>query len=60
MNVVLKVFALQSGWHSPAEALSGLGLRVVISGRFSFLCFFLSGDGPARFIAGVENGMTAP
>ena len=61
MNVVLKLFALQLGRHSPAEALAGFGLRVAKSGRFPFLCFFLSpGDGPARFIAEAENGMTAP
>ena len=61
MNVILKLFVSRPGRHSPAEALAGLGLRVAKSGRFPFLCFFLSpGDGPARFIAGVENGMTEP
>ena len=61
MNVVLKLFALQSGRHSPVEALAELGLHVTKSGRFPFLCFFLSpGDGPARFVAGADNGMTAP
>ena len=60
MNVVLKLFALQPGRHSPAEALAGLGPRVAKSGRFPFLCLLLSpGDGPARCIAGAENGMTA-
>ena len=60
MNVVLKLFALQFGRHSPAEALAGLGLRVAKSGRFPFLSFLLSpGDGLARFVAGAENGMTA-
>ena len=53
MNVVLKLFALQSGRHNPAEALVGLGLCVAKSGRFPFLYFLLSlGDGPARFVAG--------
>ena len=48
MNVVQLLFALQPG------------LRVAKSGRFPFLCFLLSpGDGPARFIAGADNGMTA-
>ena len=61
MNVVLKLFALQTGRHSPAEALAGLGLRVAKSGRFPFLCFLLSSDdGPARCIAGADNGRTAP
>ena len=56
MNVVLKLFALQSGRHSPAEALAGFGLRVAKSGRFPFLSFlFSSGDGPARFIAGADT-----
>ena len=59
MNVVLKLFALQLGRHSPAEALAGLGPRVAKSGRFLFLSFLLSpGDGPARFIAGADNGFT--
>ena len=61
MNVVLKLFALQPGRHSSAAALAGLGPFMAKSGRFPLLCFFLSpGDGPARLIAGVENGMTAP
>ena len=60
MNVVLKLFALQPSSHSPAEALAGFGLRMAKSGHFPFLCFFLTpGDGLARFIAGMENGMTA-
>ena len=59
MNVVLKLFALQPDRYSPAEALAGLGLRVAKSGRFPFLCFLLSpGNGPARFIAGADNGFT--
>ena len=59
MNVVLKLFVLQPGRHSPAEVLAGLGLRVAKSGYFPFLCFLLSlGDGPARFIAGADNGFT--
>ena len=59
MNVVLKLFALQPGRHSPAEALAGLGPFMAKSGRFPFLYFLLSpGDGPARFIAGAENGFT--
>ena len=59
MNVVLKLFALQSGRHSPTEALVGLGLCMAKSGRFPFLCFllFLS-SGPARFIVGADNGFT--
>ena len=53
MNVVLKLFALQSGRHSPTEALVGLGLCMAKSGRFPFLCFLLfPSSGPARFIAG--------
>ena len=61
MNVVLKLFALQPGSHSPAEALAGFGLRMAKFSRFPFLCFLLSpGGGPAWFIAGAENGMTAP
>ena len=61
MNVVQLSFALQPGSHSPAKALVGLGLRMAKSGRFPFSCFLLTpGDGPARFIAGAENGMTAP
>ena len=56
MNVVLKLFALQSGRHGPVEALVGFGLRVAKSGRFTFLCFFLSsGGGPAQFIAGANT-----
>ena len=61
MNVVLKLFALQSGRHSPAEALGRFGPFMAKSSRFPFLSFLLSpGDGPVWFIAGVENGMTAP
>ena len=60
MNVVQPLFALQPGRHSPAEALAGLGPLMAKSGRFPFLCFLLSpGDGPARFIAGADNGMAA-
>ena len=56
MNVVLKLFALQSGWHSPVEALVGFGLRVAKSDRFPFLPFLLSlGDGPRRFVAGADT-----
>ena len=56
MNVVLKLFALQLGRHSPVEALARLGLRVAKSSRFPFLCFLLSlSDGPARFVAGVNT-----
>ena len=59
VNVVLKLFASQSGRHSPAEALAGLGPRVAKSGRFPFLSFLLSpGNVPARFIAGADNGFT--
>ena len=59
MNVVLKLFALQPGRHSPVEALVGLGLRVAKSGRFPFLsCLLSSGNGPAWFIAGANNGFT--
>ena len=60
MNVVQLSFALQSGRHSPAEALVGFGLRVAKFSRFPFLRFLLSsGNGPAWFIAKAENGMTA-
>ena len=56
MNVVLKLFALQPGRHSPAEALVGFGLRLAKSGRFPFLSFLLSpGDGPARFVTGANT-----
>lgn len=56
MNVVLKLFALQSSRHSPAEALVGLDPLMAKSGRFPFLCFLLSsGDGPARFVAGADT-----
>ena len=56
MNVVLKLFALQPGRHSPVEALAGFGPFMAKSGRFTFLCFFLSsGDGPARFVAGANT-----
>ena len=58
MNVVQPLFTLRPGWHRPAEALAGLGLRVAKSGRFPFLCFLLPGNGPARFIAGADNGFT--
>ena len=56
MNVVQLLFTLRSGRHSPVKALAGLGLRVVKSGCFLFLCFFLSpGGGPARFVAGGDT-----
>ena len=56
MSVVLKLFAIQSSRHSPVEALARLGLRVAKSGRFPFLCFFLSpGHGPVWFIAGANT-----
>ena len=56
MNVVLKLFVLQLGWHSPAETLAGLGSRVAKSGHFPFSCFLLSpGDGAARFVAGANT-----
>ena len=56
MNVVLKLFALQLGWHSPLQTLAGSGPLMAKSGRFPFSCFILSpGDGPARFIAGVNT-----
>ena len=59
MNVVQLLFTLRSGRHSPAEALAGLGLRVAKSDRFPFLSFLLSpSNGPARFIAGADNGFT--
>ena len=59
MNVVLKLFALQPGWHSPAEALAGLGPLMAKSSCFPFLSFLLfPGNGPARFIAGADNGFT--
>ena len=59
MNVVLKLFALQPGQHSPVEALAGLGPLMAKSGRFPFLSFLLSsGNGPAWFIAGANNGFT--
>ena len=55
MNVVLKLFALQPGRHSPAEALVGLGPFMAKSGRFPFLSFLLSpGNRPAWFIAGAD------
>ena len=61
MNVVQPLFALQPDRHSPVEALAGLGPRLAKSGRFPFLRFLLSlSDGPARFIAGADNGMTVP
>ena len=54
MNVVLKLFALQPGRHSPAETLAGFGPRMAKSGCFPFLCFLLSpSNGAARFVAGV-------
>ena len=60
MNVVLKLFALRPGRHSPVEVLAGLGPFMAKSGRFPFLCFLFSpSSGPAWFIAGMENGMTA-
>ena len=59
MNVVLKLFALRPGRHSPAEALARLGPFMAKSGRFPFLCFLLSaGNSPMRFIAGADNGFT--
>ena len=55
-NVVLKLFALQPGRHSPVAALAGLDLRLAKSGRSPFLSFPLSpGDGPARLIAGADT-----
>ena len=60
MNVVQLLFTLRPGRHSPAEALGGFGPLMAKSGHFPFLCILLPGDGPAWFIAGVENGMTAP
>ena len=59
MNVVPLLFTLQPGRHSPAETLARLGPLMAKSGRFPFLYFLLSpGDGPARFIAGADNGFT--
>lgn len=59
MNVVQLLFALQPGRYSPVEALAGLGPLMAKSSRFPFLPFLLSpGHGPARFIAGAENGFT--
>ena len=59
MSVVLKLFALQPDRHSPVQALTRLGPLMAKSGRFPFLCFLLSpGNGPARFIAGTDNGFT--
>ena len=56
MNVVLKLFAVQPGRHSPAEALAGFGLLMAKFGRFPFLCFLLSsGDGLARFVVGANT-----
>ena len=59
MNVVLKLFALQFGRHSPVKALAGLGLRVAKSGHFPILSLLLSsGNGPEWFIAGANNSFT--
>ena len=56
MNVVLKLFALQLGWHSLLQTLAGSGPLMAKSGRFPFSCFLLfPGDGPARFVAGVDT-----
>ena len=60
MNVVQLLFTLRPGQHSPAEALAGLGPLMAKFDHFPFLCFLLPGDGPARFIAGADNGMTVP
>ena len=57
MNVVLKLFALQPGRHSPVEALAGFGPLMAKFDHFPFLCFLLPGDSPARCIAGADNGM---
>ena len=65
MNVVKWLFilpALRPGRHSPAEARAGLGPLMAKSGHFPlfpFLCLLSAGPGPARFIAGADNGMTA-
>ena len=59
MHVVQPLFALRPNRHSPAEALVGLGPFMVKSDRFPFLCFLLSSsNGPARCIAGADNGFT--
>ena len=56
MNVVLKLFALQLGRHSPAKVLAGLGPFMAKSSRFPFLSFLLSpGNGPARLIVGADT-----
>ena len=56
MNVVLKLFALQPGRHSPAEALAGFGPFMTKSGCFPVLFFLLSpSDGPARFVTGANT-----
>ena len=56
MNVVQLLFTLRPGRHSPVEALAGLGPFMAKSGRFPFLCFFLSlGNGAARFVAGADT-----
>ena len=56
MNVVLKLFALQPGRHSPVQALTRLGPLMAKSSHSSFLCFPLSsGNGPARFVAGADT-----
>ena len=59
MNVVQPLFALRPTWYSPAEALAGFGPFMAKSGCFPFLSFLLSpGNGPARFIAGADDGFT--
>ena len=59
MNVVQLLFTLRPGRHNPAEALAGLGPLMAKSGRFPFPSFLLSpSSGPARFIAGADNGFT--
>ena len=66
MNVVAWLFllpALRPGRPSPARASAGLGPLMAKSGCFLFLpfpCLLSAGPGPARFIAGADNGMTAP
>ena len=67
MNVVKWLFMLSAsrpGRHSPAEAQAGLGPLMAKSGCFPFLllsfpCLLSAGPGPAWFIAGADNGMTA-
>ena len=63
MNVVKRLFilpALRPGQHSPAEAQAGLGPLMAKSGYFpllSFPCFLSTSPGPARCIAGADNGL---